>query len=170
MKKVVSVFAVSLFYLLTALCIGAYVFFSLSVDRLTPIVRLLLLCGGALFIYFGSLIFAKTIRPNDGKFIMEIAFWAIFGLYLILLINFTLLDGYFGRGNYTLIFFAPEEMTGIYTSTSINLIPFKNIFKFVSRFFQGRLSAGFFFTNVLGNLAAFMPFGLFVLVYYQFIR
>ncbi len=162
MKKVVSVSAVSLFYLLTAVCIGAYVFFSLSVDRLTPIARLLLLCGGALFLYFGSLIFAKALRPKDGEFIMEMAFWAIFGLYLVLLVTFTLLDGYFGRGNYTLIFFAPEEMTGMYTSTSINLIPFKNIFKFISRFFQGRLSSRFFFTNVLGNLAAFMPFALFV--------
>lgn len=162
MKKVVSVSAVSLFYLLTAVCIGSYVFFSLSVDRLTPIARLLLLCGGALFLYFGSLIFAKALRPKDGKFIMEMTFWSIFGLYLVLLINFTLLDGYYGRGNYILIFFAPEEMTGMYTATSINLIPFKNIFNFVVKFFQGNLSSRFFVTNVLGNIAAFMPFALFV--------
>ncbi len=162
MKKVISVLSVSLFYLLTAACIGAYVFFSLSVDRLTPIARVLLLFGVALFLYFGSLIFAKVLRPQDGKFIMEMTFWAIFGLYLVLLINFTLLDGYYGRGNYILIFFAPEEMTGMYTSTSINLIPFKNIFGFIGSFLEGELSSRFFYRNILGNIAAFMPFALFV--------
>lgn len=162
LKKILCVSSFALPYFLAAACLFGYAYFSLNVDGLTPIARLLILCGCAVFLYLGSIVLAKKRRPTDGKFIMDITFWAIFGIYLVLLITFTLLDGYFGRGNYTLIFFAPEEMTGMYTSTSINLIPFKNIFKFIVRFFQGRLSEKFFFTNVLGNLAAFMPFALFV--------
>lgn len=72
---------------------------------------------------------------------------ALFALYIVALIYF--------------MFFA--EILGRTTSLQeyhYNLIPFKEISRFIT--YSGRLGFGAVFANLVGNVVAFIPFGMFL--------
>ena len=163
MKKIFFGALCGIFYLAAAYLTVFYALTSLD-ERLTlyPIARLIFLCGTALCVFIGSRILSLTLMRTRSDAVMKITLWVIFLIYLTLLLTFTLFDEYFGRSDLRFIFTAPDDVTGIYTKTSVNLIPLKNIGNFTLKFLKGQLSSDFFITNVGGNLLAFTPFALFV--------
>jgi len=163
MKKTLSLILAIPLYLVSAGAAAAYVITEVE-DRLMlrPFAKTLLVCAFALFLFLGSRLISANAFPHRKGLIMKATFWGVFVAYLILLVSFTFFDAYFGRADFRFIFTAPDEVTGIYTKTSINLIPFKNIGNFTRQFLKGNLSPEFFLTNVGGNLLAFMPMAFFI--------
>ncbi len=163
LKKILLGSVCGIFYLAALYLTGFYV--TVSLDKsvtLFPIAEIILLCGAALLIFTGSRTLSLTLMRAKTEPLMKVTVWIVFIIYLMLLLNFTLFDEYFGRTEFRLIFTAPDDITGIYTKTSLNLIPFKNIGNFTVKFLSGQLSSRFFLTNVVGNLLAFAPMAVFL--------
>lgn len=79
--------------------------------------------------------------------ILRILCWILFGVYLLLLCYF--------------LFFS-EQMGRTFTERSYhyNLVPFKEIMRFIN--YRERLGTKAVVYNLLGNIVAFIPFGLFL--------
>lgn len=84
----------------------------------------------------------------------------IFTIYIIFTVTLLLLDGSYRRiisfqSNIKLF---SKEHFEIYS----NIIPFKTIFGFIQRYFDGTINANIVIMNIIGNLVAFAPFGVFL--------
>ncbi|MBR6917735.1 MAG: VanZ family protein [Clostridia bacterium] len=109
-------------------------------------------------IYLGAY-FAAGAYPEKQGAIMRKALIIIFALYVLLLLNFTIFDDYFGRSvNASESGFTLSE----YFEHKANLVPFRMIVRQTKALVNGRYSVGFFIINILGNLAALAPFALFL--------
>jgi glycopeptide antibiotics resistance protein len=108
--------------------------------------------------YLGGLLYAD--RKNNRK-VMRILMWLFFGLYLYLLLNFTLLDK--GMGRNALI---PESIEGgreYYVNRFVNLKPFQSIYDvYIQGFLNGYVNSYYMLLNLLGNTCAFMPLSFFL--------
>lgn len=71
---------------------------------------------------------------------------AAFFIYLIVLFNFVFFSNYFGRVNAEVLRYQ-----------KVNLVPFKTISNYIRM--KDLLNPSVFIINILGNIAAFMPFG-----------
>ncbi len=131
----------------------------LSDIRIEPLLRALLLLVICALFYLSGLCISQ--KATQKKYFRRI-FILYFALYLYLLISFTLLDGAMGRKQYQ-VTLSPREY---YLRWYVNLIPFKSIYGvYIKGFAKGYVNAYYVFLNLLGNLAAFMPFALFLPLY-----
>lgn len=85
---------------------------------------------------------------------MKIYLYVIFILYIITLIKLTLFDSDYGRAGLNFFHWNKENLE-VYLRNN-NLIPFKTIIEYIAR--QDRIAI----VNLLGNLIAFAPMGLFL--------
>jgi len=93
---------------------------------------------------------------------MKITFFVFFLLYIVFLITLVLFDGYFGRAGVENIPNWTKDAFKEYFSTSVNLIPLRTVFEFLTGVFSGVVSPIVFAVNIFGNLAAFAPFAFFL--------
>ena len=127
----------------------------------TPANRLFLLAGCCLFMYMGSRSLSKNLdKPYKRKpYQINIIIW--FFLYLVLLCTLTLFDDYFGRSG---LFFMNWNRSAFrdYIRNYFNIIPFRTIGSFINGYVKGYINTYAFTYNILGNVAAFMPFAFFL--------
>lgn len=81
----------------------------------------------------------------DNKKIYQMAKYIIFAAYIVVLVYFVFFAEMFGR-------------THVPTEYRYNLVPFKEINRFIK--YRHQLGMTTVFINILGNIAAFMPFGV----------
>ena len=152
MKKVLLIISSIIFYLLGLAVLVFYMYLELAprvgMDEIDRIILLLLL---ALFCYLGSILLSKFLKNNKP---MKIYLYAIFVIYIITLIQLTLFDSDYGRGGLNIFDWSKENLE-VYLENN-NLIPFKTISLYISR--QDRVAI----INLLGNLIAFAPMGIFL--------
>lgn len=152
MKRILIIISSTFFYLIGLVVFSYYIYLEIapkmSMDEIDRIILLFLL---ALFSYLGSLLLAKYLKNNKP---IKINLYAIFILYIITLIKLTLFDSDYGRIGLN-IFNLNKENFEIYLRKN-NLIPFKTIIEYILR--QDRVAI----INLLGNIIAFMPMGLFL--------
>ena len=152
MKKVLLIISSIIFYLLGLAVLVFYMYLELAprvgMDETDRIILLLLL---ALFCYLGSILLSKFLKNNKP---MKIYLYAIFIIYIITLIQLTLFDSDYGRSGLNIFDWSKENLE-VYLENN-NLIPFKTIFEYISR--QDRVAI----INLLGNLIAFAPMGIFL--------
>lgn len=124
----------------------------------SAMLRLILMVLICTLFYLGGLLYAD--RKNNRK-VMRILMWLFFGLYLYLLLNFTLLDK--GMGRNALI---PESIEGgreYYVNRFVNLKPFQSIYDvYIQGFLNGYVNSYYMLLNLLGNTCAFMPLSFFL--------
>ena len=148
-------------YILSFILIVMYLFLELSVFVITsPLIRLLILVFVFILMEIGCFLLYKVNKYKKYK-LGNFNLWILFILYLIMLLNMTLFDSYFGRingSNYLL------DSFNIYDRfmSSANLIPFRTIRNFIIAVSNGNLSLYVFIYNIFGNLLAFMPLALFL--------
>ena len=125
-------------------------------DRDGPLSQLACALAASAAIWRGS---ALLYGGTHNEKIMKRAVTAIFIIYLVLLINYTIFDGHFGR-------VAPEGASDVplpeYFRRKGNLIPFKMIRNQTKGLLNGNYALRHYAVNVLGNLAAFAPLALFL--------
>lgn len=119
--------------------------------------RLTLLMGSCIFLYLGGFFLTKY-RKNNKPMIINL--WIFFGLYLLLLITLTLFDKLWGRSGFDLLGLFHNDYS-LYFKNSINLVPFKTITMYLKQF-DSMYDNRFVLFNLLGNIAAFMPFAFFL--------
>jgi len=135
-KKIISIIV----YLISLLLIsGCFIYTD-------PLIRTFILLIGCFIMYIGSYILYKNTN-NKKVFKKTLIVWFI--IYLIFLLNLTLFDNYFFRNE--------NDFTSI--KDHINIIPFKTI---ISYFKVTNVNLKSFLFNVIGNIAAFMPFAFFL--------
>lgn len=81
-------------------------------------------------------------------------------IYLILLVNFTLLDGTYGRDISNVLTWNANSFAE-YAETSLNIIPLATIKLMVNGLISGALDIKYFLSNLLGNLILLMPLAYF---------
>ncbi len=86
-------------------------------------------------------------------------------IYSILLTTLLLFDSNYGRfifSNRKMQIFSKEHFQ-LYS----NFIPFKTIYTFIERFFNGTINKNIVVTNILGNIIAFAPFGILIPIIFK---
>ena len=125
---------------------------------ITPTQYLLIQPVIALPLYAAGRFYASA-HPEIKTAIMKRTFWALFLLYLFLILFLTLFDPAFGRGGFTGGIWNVDDPQKI--RDSVNLVPFKTIELFYKGYQKGVVSLRTLGINLAGNLLAFMPFALF---------
>ena len=120
-------------------------------------IKLLCILAIAMFLYTANFILAKK-HPNYSAEIMKWAFLSLFILYIYFLITLVLFDGYFGRKGFSDLSYYDITQIKEHAQNNLNHIPFKTIF----HFFSDETGNRAFVVNIIGNLAAFAPFGFFI--------
>ena len=167
MKKKISLILSIILYLVAIFILIYY--FSVEFNellRLSPTGRIVLLLSGCLFMYFGGLVLTKYIDKKYKNKVLKINIGIWFILYIILLSTLTLFDDYFFRGNFNILNWNSELFRG-YMSNSFNLIPFKTIFGYITKFISGDIAPYIFIYNILGNAVALMPFAFFLPILFE---
>lgn len=85
----------------------------------------------------------------------------MFLVYLLTVVDFTLIDDTFGR-SISSIFTCGSERLAAHIKNNVNLVPFKTIKLFINGYKNGNLRGYATAENLLGNFCVFMPFALFV--------
>ena len=148
MKKGLLIVSSIIFYLLGLTTLIFYMYLELAprvnMDEIDRIILLFLL---ALFCYLGTILLSKFLKNNKP---MKIYLYGIFIIYIITLIQLTLFDSDYGRSGLNIFGLNKENLE------NNNLVPFKTITLYISR--QDRVAI----VNLLGNLVAFAPMGIFL--------
>lgn len=85
----------------------------------------------------------------------------LFAAYLLIVLDFTLIDNSFGRQISNIFTRSPEQISE-YLKNNTNLIPFATVRLFVRGWRCGALGFSALAENLAGNLAVFMPFAFFI--------
>lgn len=85
----------------------------------------------------------------------------LFFIYIIFLIDFTLINENFGRNVFN-IFSADISTVKEYIKTSLNFVPFKTILLFFNGFENGAVTLHYFVLNIVGNIVLLAPLSFFV--------
>ncbi|MBQ9773305.1 MAG: VanZ family protein [Clostridia bacterium] len=119
----------------------------------------LLIC--ALY-YLGGLLYAERTKDTH---VLQRLMMLFFGIYLYLILNFTLLDKGMGRNN--LLQNADENDRDFYLRWFVNMKPFHSIYEvYIKGFLHGYVNVYYTLLNLLGNVCAFMPFALFLPLFF----
>lgn len=147
-------------YVVSAILICYYLILEFSIiDITSPIDRIKIILAVIVLMYFGSLFIKKThyeranVLPKFNMFI-----W--FSLYIIMLLNLTLFDKYFGRG--VTLYVTDASQIKDYFAYNFNIIPFATIDNYLLAMRNNNLSLINFIYNIFGNILAFMPMAFFV--------
>ncbi len=150
--------AASLFLLLFAV---SELLVHMNTDRfpksaMLRIVLSVLIC--ALF-YIGGCMHAD--RTGDKRIYTRLM-WLFFGIYLYLILNFTLLDKGMGRTDRL------QYDRDYYLRWFVNLRPFQSIYEvYIKGFIHGYVRGYYILLNLLGNIFAFMPFAFFLPIFFR---
>ena len=127
-----------------------------------PLIQLAAVVLSSVLIWTGGY-FCCTSDASD-RAVMKKHLAVIFALYVILLVNFTIFDGHFGRiaeGGTSSLSFSE------YFAQRVNLVPFRMIYRQTKALIAGNYLPKYFIVNVIGNLAAFAPFAFFLPLFFR---
>ena len=121
--------------------------------------RLMLLLFVCIFIYICGYILVKKLNYN--KKILYINLFTYFLIYNVVIFTLTLFDEIYGRNGFQFVIWNKSILSS-YLKYSFNIVPFKTIKLFTSGYINGYVSFKNFNNNIIGNLCAFMPYGIFL--------
>ena len=151
MKKLVSV----LLYLCGVALIGLDVYLEFQGGQTVTMSSRLLLAGLILILMLISYNMLAAAFPGGKSKIFGLTVWLLFFYYLSILIS--LLFFSYGMGRHVV-------------RQGLNLDPLTTIRNYYVTYRNGHLTQSVFFTNILGNLLAFAPFGFFGPVLFEKMR
>ena len=108
----------------------------------------------------------KTEEPGVKYKIMKNRICALFLFYIILIVDFTLIDDALGRDIFGVLKWNTAEFNR-YINESTNLIPFETLKLFLNAFKSGTLPFWSVFENVFGNFVSFMPLPFFTVCLFK---
>ena len=144
-EKIRKIFGITNYFIAFIFAVY-YLVLEFSILNITsPIKRLKIIFIVIILMYIGSLILNKI------KTLPKINMWIWFSLYLIMLLNLTLFDQYFGRQSMN--FISNNTITiKDYLNNNFNIIPFATINNYILALKNNNLSNLNFIYNIFGNL------------------
>lgn len=122
-------------------------------------IRLIFVFIACLLMHLSAYILVKKL--NYTKKVVKTNLIIYLSIYTITIITLTLFDEIFGRNGLIIIKW-DRELLNLYMRQSFNIIPFKTINLFINGYIKGYVTTKSFIINILGNIGAFMPYGIFV--------
>ena len=159
-----SVFCYIVSFLILIFCISIKLIPNI---HLTMQGRLLLLSIICILISISGYILVNKLKFT--KKILRINLIIYFLLYTVTIFSLTLFDEIYGRQGLIIIEW-DKKLLNSYLTSSFNLKPFKTILLFTKGYMNGIVSLKNFSVNVIGNLTAFMPYGLFLPLIFKNMR
>ncbi len=149
------------FYILSFVLIFYYLFLEFSIYELSsPLKRLMIVFIIVLFTYLGCFLLRKDEYKGFQKLPkFNLLLW--FTLYIVMILNLTLFDSYFGRSGGVLYSYNPVSIKNYFTY-NFNMIPFKTINNYFLAYRNHNIAFINLFYNILGNVIAFMPLAFFL--------
>lgn len=129
--------------------------------------RLVLLSIVCILIYLSGYILVNKL--NYTKKILKVNLIIYFLIYTVTIFSLTLFDEIYGRQGLIIIEW-DKTLLNNYLTHSFNLKPFHTINLFTQGYMNGIVSLKNFSINVIGNLTAFMPYGLFLPLIFKNMR
>lgn len=129
--------------------------------------RLVLLSVVCILIYLSGYILVNKL--NYTKKILIVNLIIYFLIYTVTIFSLTLFDEIYGRQGLIIIDW-DKNLLNSYFTNSFNLKPFHTIHLFTKGYINGIVSFRNFSINVIGNLTAFMPYGLFLPLIFKSMR
>ena len=129
--------------------------------------RLVLLSIVCILIYVSGYILVNKL--NYTKKILRVNLIIYFLLYTVTIFSLTLFEEIYGRQGLIIIDW-DKNLLKNYLTHSFNLRPFHSIHLFTQGYMNGLVSFKNFSINVIGNLTAFMPYGLFLPLIFKRMR
>ena len=129
--------------------------------------RLVLLSIVCILIYLSGYILVNKL--NYTKKILRVNLIIYFLIYTVTIFSLTLFDEIYGRQGLIIIDW-DKTLLNNYLTNSFNLKPFHTIHLFTKGYMDGIVSFKNFSINVIGNLTAFMPYGLFLPLIFKSMR
>lgn len=148
-------------YIFSTILICYYLVLEFSIIDLTsPLKRLKIILLVIVLMYIGSYFLNKSSIKQLSK-LYKINLWIWFTLYIVMLLNLTLFDEYFGRTGIAMISNSTNQFRE-YLTNNFNIIPFATINNYFIALKNHNLSNSTFIYNIFGNLLAFAPFVFFI--------
>lgn len=161
MKKRINIIFGIICYLIATILIGYYLILEFSILNLTsPLERIKIILYIIVIMYLGSLLLNKSDQ-NKAKVLPKINMWIWFALYIVMLLNLTLFDEYFGRTGIAMISNNTSTIRK-YLTENFNIVPFATINNYIIALKNHNLTITSFIYNIFGNLLAFSPFAFFL--------
>lgn len=161
MKKKINIIFGIICYLIATILIGYYLILEFSILNLTsPLERIKIILYIIVIMYLGSLLLNKS-NQNKAKVLPKINMWIWFALYIVMLLNLTLFDEYFGRTGIAMISNNTSTIRK-YLTENFNIVPFATINNYIIALKNHNLTITSFIYNIFGNLLAFAPFAFFL--------
>ena len=147
-------------YIISFAVIFYYLIIEFSMyEECSPLKRLFVLFIIVGLTYLGSLYLRKC--GNMFKRLNRVNLYVWFILYLVMLLNLTLFDSYFGRSGGLVFAYDPASIKSYFT-LKFNMIPFKTVNNYFLAFRNNNISFRNVSYNIAGNIAAFVPFAFFL--------
>lgn len=113
------------------------------------------------FGYMASRLLCIGVAADIAARIMKTNFIWLFLIYVIVVIDFTLISESFGR-NISNIFSLSGSQIKEYITENTNLIPFGTVKLYINAYKEENIEHYIVFENLLGNFLVFMPFAFFL--------
>ena len=122
----------------------------------TKIILSLISC---ILIYIAGFILVKKIKYS--KKVLKLNLILYFLIYTVTICSLTLFDELYGRQGLIIIEW-DKDLLDLYLRTSFNIIPFNTIKLYIQGYINGIVNFKNFSVNIVGNILAFMPYGIFL--------
>lgn len=116
--------------------------------------------------YAASFFYCLTLPVKKANAFMRTVIFLMFIFYIIMLVDFTLIDDNFGRNIFNFLSWDKDALTK-YLDTSTNFIPFATVKLFINGYVKDYLSFWDTSINLLGNFFVFMPFTFFTAIFFE---
>ena len=159
-----SVFCYVVSFLILLFCINVKLIPNFYLNTRGRLVLLSIVC---IFIYLSGYILINKL--NYTKKILRVNLIIYFLIYTVTIFSLTLFDEIYGRQGLIIIDW-DKALLKNYLTHSFNLKPFHTIHLFTKGYMNGIVNFKSFSINVIGNLTAFMPYGLFLPLIFKSMR
>lgn len=123
--------------------------------------------SAVIFGYSASAVRASVTAGNKRRKLIKDTLICIFVFYIMVLVDFTLIDDSLGRNIFNIYNWSREAFDN-YLKNNINLIPFATVRLFINAIKNDALPVSAVLENLLGNLAAFMPLPFFLVLLFKY--
>lgn len=149
------------FYSVFAIFAACIFYFEIDQRFRVPAYSKLILCfAGILFLLFGSALRVSSLSESAEKVkTLKTTIWIMFLMYIVYLMFLLFFDREYSRGLFTLS--NPSVDFATYFKMKTNFIPFKTITSYIKGWLLGNVYTRSIIMNIVGNLIAFSPFGIF---------
>lgn len=156
----------SVLYFLCFVIASALLANAFEIINLSHNIKIISDAGMVISGYAASFFYCLNKGDKKAADFMRTFLFLLFGFYIIILVDFTLIDDSFGRNIFNFLSWDRGAFTE-YINESTNLIPFATVKLFIRGYFNNKLT--FFDTvlNLLGNFIAFMPLPFFVAIFFD---